>query len=135
MENAEATRTNSHQKPMTAEENSVLLSLDDDEPDVDDPVDIANALCAIRAHTPNLLHAVDRVVNLPVVLQYLPKNTSRLLPRLSKRLLAVSYRLPVISRTTLLPLHWRLNVSTESAISTTGPYVTLQSSIQPVPLT
>ena len=47
---------------------SVLLSLDDDEPDVDDPVDIENALRAIRIHTPYLLHAVDHVVSLPVVL-------------------------------------------------------------------
>ena len=35
---------------------TVLLSLDDDEPDVDDPVDIANALRAIGTRAPNLLH-------------------------------------------------------------------------------
>ena len=47
---------------------TVLLSLDDDEPDVDDPIYIANALRAIGTYAPNLLHAVDKVVNLPVVL-------------------------------------------------------------------
>ena len=36
----------------------VLLSLDDDEPDIDDTVDIANTIRAIGLHAPNLLHAV-----------------------------------------------------------------------------
>jgi hypothetical protein len=48
---------------------TVMLSLDDDgEPDVDDPSDIASALRAIGTHAPNLLYAVEHVVNLPVVL-------------------------------------------------------------------
>ena len=44
---------------------TVLLSLDDDEPDIDD---VANTLRAIGLYAPNLLHAVEHVVNLPVVL-------------------------------------------------------------------
>ena len=47
---------------------TVLLSLDDDEPDIDDAVDIANTLRAINLHAPNLLHAVEHVVNLPIIL-------------------------------------------------------------------
>ena len=47
---------------------TVLLSLDDDEPDVDDPVKTAHALRDISFHAPNLLHAGEHVVNLPVVL-------------------------------------------------------------------
>ena len=47
---------------------TVLLSLDDDEPDIDDPVDIANTLRAIKLRAPNLLHAIEHVVNLPIVL-------------------------------------------------------------------
>ena len=47
---------------------TVLLSLDDDEPDTDDAVDIANTLRAINLHAPSLLHAIEHVVNLPIVL-------------------------------------------------------------------
>ena len=47
---------------------TVLLSLDDDEPDVDDPARIADALRAIGTHAPYFLHAVEKLVNLPVVL-------------------------------------------------------------------
>jgi hypothetical protein len=47
---------------------TVLLSLDDDEPDVDDPVEIAHALSDISVYAPNPLHAVEHVVIWPVVL-------------------------------------------------------------------
>ena len=47
---------------------TVLLSLDDDEPDVDDPAYITTALRAIGTYAPNLLHAVEHLVNFPVVL-------------------------------------------------------------------
>ena len=109
---------------------TVLLSLDDGEPDVDDPAHIVNALRAIGTHALNLLHAVE---TWSIYRWYCPlRSTPRLLPRLSRRRLTVSRRLPV-SKNILLLLRWWLSVSTESATYATNPYTAFRPLIQPVP--